>query len=100
MRKGGDFEDVACAYLSMPPAPAEALAVLRGDPVRVVPLLLSGGYFVRAVTRAVAAGDGQESRRLRQARPVGLTPELTRVIERRALAPAPRTAWSRGAAAC
>lgn len=86
MRRGGAFEEVACAFLSMPPAPAEALSALRGDPVCVVPLFMSDGYFVRAVERALAAEEGRESRRLRQARPIGLVPELTEVIERRALA--------------
>ncbi|MBD0276040.1 MAG: hypothetical protein ICV73_29450 [Acetobacteraceae bacterium] len=86
LRRGGAFEDVACAFLSMPPSPAEALAALRGDPVCVVPLFMSDGYFVRAVARALAVKEGQGSRRLRQARPIGLMPELTGVIERRALA--------------
>lgn len=86
LRRGGAFEEVACAFLSMPPAPAEALAALRGDPVCAVPLFMSDGYFVRAVGRALAADDGREGRRLRQARPIGLMPELTGVIERRALA--------------
>lgn len=86
LRRGGAFEEVACAFLSMPPAPADALAALRGDPVCVVPLFMSDGYFVRAVERALAAGEGRGSRRLRQTRPIGLVPELTEVIERRALA--------------
>jgi sirohydrochlorin cobaltochelatase len=86
LRRGGAFEDVACAFLSMPPAPAEALAALRGDPVHVVPLFMSDGYFVRAVERALAAEEGQGGRRLRLAPPVGLMPELTGVIERRVLA--------------
>lgn len=86
LRRGGAFEEVACAFLSTPPAPAEALAALRGDPVCVVPLFMSDGYFVRAVERALAAQEEQEGRCLRQARPVGLMPELTGVIERRALA--------------
>lgn len=85
LRRSGAFEDVACAFLSMPPAPAEALAALRGDPVHVVPLFMSDGYFVRAVERALAA-EGHGGRRLRRAPPVGLMPELTGVIERRALA--------------
>ena len=87
LRRSGAFQEVACAFLSVPPAPAEALAALRGDPVCVVPLFMSDGYFVRvALARALAAGDHEGSRRLRQARPVGLMPELTGVVERRALA--------------
>ncbi|MBD0274626.1 MAG: hypothetical protein ICV73_22185, partial [Acetobacteraceae bacterium] len=86
MRRSGAFEEVACAFLSMPPAPAEALAALRGDPVCVVPLVMSDGYFVRAVARALAAKEGRKGLCLRQARPIGLVPESTEVIERRALA--------------
>jgi sirohydrochlorin ferrochelatase len=85
LRARGTFEAVACAYLSMPPGPAEALAGLRGDPVRVVPLFMSDGYFVRAVARALAPAEGQGGRHVLQSRPVGLMPELTGVIERRAL---------------
>jgi sirohydrochlorin ferrochelatase len=85
LRRSGAFEEVACAFLSMPPAPTEALAALRGDLVCAVPLFMSDGYFVRAVAGALAM-EGREGRRVLQARPVGLMPELTGVIERRALA--------------
>jgi sirohydrochlorin ferrochelatase len=86
LRRGGAFEAVTCAFLSMPPSPAEALAALRGDPVCIVPLFMSDGYFVRvALARALAAGGARDGRRLCQAGPIGLMPSLTEVIERRAL---------------
>jgi sirohydrochlorin cobaltochelatase len=87
LRAAGDgFADVGAAFLTAPPAPAEALAGLRGDPVCVVPMFMAEGYFMRAVLPKALAHADPGRRRLILAPPLGVAPDLTAVIERRAVA--------------
>jgi sirohydrochlorin ferrochelatase len=88
LREAGGFADAAAAFLAASPGPAEALAGLRGDPVCVVPMFMAEGYLARvALPQALAkAGAGRAGMRL--ASPLGMAPELTEVIARRALADA------------
>jgi sirohydrochlorin ferrochelatase len=84
LRRSRAYKEVACAFLSMPPGPAEVLAGFRSETVCVVPLFLSDGYFVRvALARALAAA-AWPGRCLRQAVPVGLRREMTDLVARRA----------------
>jgi len=84
MRRSDRFSDVAVGYMRGTPGLAEAAAAIDGGEVRVCPLFMSDGYYVR---RAIPArlqldreGSDRSGRRFRIMPPTGLSGHLPAII--------------------
>ncbi len=83
MRSSGRFQDVAIGYISDTPDLASAGARLKGDEVRIVPLFMSDGYYVRQAIpeRLAISGDNDASgRRIVILAPTGLSARLPAIV--------------------
>ncbi len=83
MRCTGAFCDVGIAYIRGAPGLAEAADRLQGDTVRVCPLFMSDGYYVRvAIPEGLGVIEGKETpgRRFSIMAPTGLSPRLPAIV--------------------
>jgi sirohydrochlorin cobaltochelatase len=86
--RSGRFAEIAVGFLSAGPTPEAALATLESETVYVVPLFMAEGHFTGAViprrlglqgpVTAMASG-----RRLLYCDPIGTSPQLAGLVERR-----------------
>jgi sirohydrochlorin ferrochelatase len=88
MRRSGRFTHVAVGYMRGTPGLAEAAAAIDGGEVRVCPLFMSDGYYVRRAIPARLDLDGEgadrSGRRFRIMQPTGLSDRLPAIIAKAA----------------
>lgn len=85
LRRSEMFADVGVASLSGHPRLKAALASLKGRGVDIMPLFMCDGHFTDVVVPRVVMSEEGRGRTVRLYRPLGLYPELTELIVRRAL---------------
>lgn len=84
IRATGEFREVIEAFWKEEPSLAEALDLVSGDGVVVVPLFLAEGYFTRVVVPRELQARPRRARPVALASPVGAHARMAEMILRRA----------------
>lgn len=93
LRQAGCFAEVAAGYLRCEPSIEDVVARIECGRIRIYPMFLSDGYYVReAIPRRLAIVEGIDARgrKISIDPPLGLHPELPRVLASAAAAAAER----------
>ncbi len=104
LRARGIFATVHAAALYGAPSPSDALAAAAASGARditIAPLFMCDGQFTRTILPRAFGIDGPNSQsgpRLRVCEPLGLRPELTDLLLRRAREAVARAGWLPGSA--
>jgi sirohydrochlorin ferrochelatase len=83
MRLSRHYEEVVVGYMKSDPTIEEAAARIGAERIRLMPLFMSDGYYVReAIPRRLGIHDGVDAmgHHVVIATPLGLLPELPRVL--------------------
>lgn len=93
IRERGIFREVACCFWKEEPSMREALRMVEGDDIYIVPDFISEGYFTRTVIPREFELDGPITQRgarvIKYCDPVGNHPHMTDVLLKRARETAP-----------
>jgi len=100
VRQSGRYAEVEVGYLRCQPALEEVAARLRTPELRLYPLFLSDGYYVREVIPkrlSIAGGVDGHGHHVTIDAPLGLNPNLPRLLTRAAIAASEARGLSPGA---